>query len=214
LRVSAKGSTFLPHNGRLVYQISDSDYANGEVGLFVQTRDSASALIDFDSLTIWNIRAPYIDPPTISNENCFNGKDEDGDHLIDKADPNCLIKDVVKTATPKPAITTVPGLITPSITPQLACTPDPDLQCDPSAPYDPDTCQCGAFVPGGCTDPEASNYDPDAPYDDGSCEYIFPGCTDPVATNYDPHATVDDGSCSYPEVYGCTDPAATNYDHF
>jgi hypothetical protein len=215
LRVSAKGSTFFFRiNGRLVYQISDADYATGEVGLFVQTRDSSNALIDFDSLTIWNIRAPFIDPPSISNENCFNNKDDDGDHLIDKADPNCLIKGGTATATPRPLITTIPGLITVTpggITSEPACTPEPDLQCDPSAPYDPTICNCGAFVPGGCIDPDASNYDPDAPYDDGSCEYIFPGCTDSAAENYDPHATVDDGSCTYPEVYGCTDSGAENY---
>ena len=111
LRVSAKGSTFFFRiNGRLVYQISDADYATGEVGLFVQTRDSSNALIDFDSLTIWNIRAPFIDPPTISNENCFNNKDDDGDHLIDKADPNCQITDVLAspTNTPLPPPTEIP----------------------------------------------------------------------------------------------------------
>jgi ferric-dicitrate binding protein FerR (iron transport regulator) len=220
LRVSAKGSTFFFRiNGLLVYQISDAEYATGEVGLFVQTRDSSNALIDFDSLTIWNIRAPFIDPPKISNENCFNNKDDDGDHLIDKADPNCLIEDRVETATPRPLITTIPGLITPTdepITPIVGSTevtacapPEEDPGCDPSHPYDPTICDCGAFVPGGCTDPAASNYDPDAPYDDGSCEYL--GCTDPAADNYDPNATVDDGSCTY-SVPGCTDPAADNYD--
>jgi hypothetical protein len=64
LRVSAKGSTFFFRiNGRLVYQMSDADYATGEVGLFVQTRDSPNALIDFDSLTIWYIQAPFIQAP-------------------------------------------------------------------------------------------------------------------------------------------------------
>jgi ferric-dicitrate binding protein FerR (iron transport regulator) len=209
LRVSAKGSTFFFRiNGRLVYQISDADYATGEVGLFVQTRDSSNALIDFDSLTIWNIRAPFIDPPLISNENCFNNKDDDGDHLIDKADPNCL-----REPTPRPLITTIPGLVTLTASVTSCAPPEEDPGCDQSHPYDETTCQCSVEeVPGGCTDPDASNYDPDAPYDDGSCEYIFPGCTDPTATNYDPSATVDDGSCTYPEVPGCTDPAADNYD--
>ena len=115
LRVSAKGSTFFFRiNGRLVYQLSDADYASGEVGLFVQTRDSSNARIDFDSLTIWNIRAPFIEPPPISNENCFNTKDDDGDHLIDKADPNCQITDVSAspTNTPLPLPTDIPPTAT------------------------------------------------------------------------------------------------------
>ena len=208
LRVSAKGSTFFFRiNGRLIYQISDPDYAEGEVGLFVQTEDSPNALIRFDSITIWDIKPPFIDPTPGPREICFNNKDDDGDKLIDRADPDCNRKDAL------PAPTATPGSITPPTSGPPACTPpEQDPQCPDSNPYDPSICDCGAFVPGGCTDPNATNFDPKAPYDDGSCEYAPPpvsGCTDPNATNYDPSATVDDGSCTYPPPPP-TDIPATN----
>jgi hypothetical protein len=125
LRVAAKGSNFFFRiNGQLVYQISDDDYSEGEVGLFVQTRDSSEALINIDSITIWDTQPPFIDPPLISNENCFNNKDDDGDHLIDKADPNCLIKDGIATATPIPN-TLIPDTNTPQPPPPNTNTPKP-----------------------------------------------------------------------------------------
>jgi ferric-dicitrate binding protein FerR (iron transport regulator) len=100
LRVSAKGSLFFFRvDGRLVYQISDPDYASGEVGLFVQTRDSPDALVRFDTITIWDIEAPFIDPTPRPREICFNNKDDDGDKLIDKADPDCKILNVSPTPT-------------------------------------------------------------------------------------------------------------------
>jgi ferric-dicitrate binding protein FerR (iron transport regulator) len=90
LRVSAKGSTFFFWiNGRLIYQISDPNYVKGEVGLFVQTRDSPNALIRFDSITIWDTKPGIIEPTPGAREMCFNNKDDDGDKLIDKADPDC-----------------------------------------------------------------------------------------------------------------------------
>ncbi len=53
LRVEAAGSdfTFLI-NGRSVTQVSDPDYASGDVGFIVETVDESLAHIHYDSLTI------------------------------------------------------------------------------------------------------------------------------------------------------------------
>jgi ferric-dicitrate binding protein FerR (iron transport regulator) len=129
LRVSAKGSTFFFRiNGLLVYQVSDPDYASGEVGLFVQTRDSSDALIHFDSIIIWNIQAPFIDPTPRAKEVCFNGKDDDGDRLIDKADPDCQRPDLL----PSPTNT---SLSLPTLEPATS-TPEPPTP-EPPTPEPP-----------------------------------------------------------------------------
>jgi hypothetical protein len=53
LRVDAKGSTFLFHiNDQFIAQLEDSEYAEGEVGFYVQTLDAPSLHIHFDSLTV------------------------------------------------------------------------------------------------------------------------------------------------------------------
>jgi len=61
LRVDAQGSTFSLHiNGRLVGQVTDADYASGEVGLYVQTFDSQDVHIHFDELTVSDFEAPLV----------------------------------------------------------------------------------------------------------------------------------------------------------
>ena len=58
LRVDAQGSNFsLYINNKLVGQASDSDYASGETGFFVQTLDAANIHIHFDSLVIQKLKA-------------------------------------------------------------------------------------------------------------------------------------------------------------
>jgi hypothetical protein len=53
LRVDAQGPNFLFHiNDQLVGQATDSDYASGEVGFFVESFDVANVHIHFDKLTI------------------------------------------------------------------------------------------------------------------------------------------------------------------
>jgi formylglycine-generating enzyme required for sulfatase activity len=53
LRVDAKGADFIFHiNGQPVIQVSDADYAGGEVGFFVETFDETLAHIHYDALTI------------------------------------------------------------------------------------------------------------------------------------------------------------------
>ncbi len=59
LRVDAQGGTFWLHiNGRLVAQVTDKDYATGEVGFYVQTYDSQQVHIHYDQLTISAFQAP------------------------------------------------------------------------------------------------------------------------------------------------------------
>ncbi len=53
LQVEASGEDFVFHiNGQTVAQLSDPDYAAGEVGFFVETFDETLAHVHFDSLTI------------------------------------------------------------------------------------------------------------------------------------------------------------------
>jgi hypothetical protein len=59
LRVDAKGSDFYFHiNDKLVDQISDADYAAGEIGFYVESLDSPNTHIHFDTLTVRNFEAP------------------------------------------------------------------------------------------------------------------------------------------------------------
>ncbi len=59
LRVDAQGSNFALYiNNKLVGQTSDSDYASGEAGFFVQTLDAANIHIHFDTLVIQKLKAP------------------------------------------------------------------------------------------------------------------------------------------------------------
>jgi hypothetical protein len=61
LRVDAQGSNFLFHiNDKLVGQATDSDYASGEVGFYVETFDATSTHIHFDTLTIRNFEVSLV----------------------------------------------------------------------------------------------------------------------------------------------------------
>lgn len=61
LRVDAQGSNFsFSINDQLVSQVTDADYATGEVGFFVQTIDAAHAHIHFDELTIRNFEPSLV----------------------------------------------------------------------------------------------------------------------------------------------------------
>jgi Bacterial SH3 domain len=56
LRVDAQGPNFLFHiNDQLVGQVTDSDYASGEIGFYVESFDSTNTHIHFDTLTIRNV---------------------------------------------------------------------------------------------------------------------------------------------------------------
>ena len=55
LRVDAQGPNFLFHiNDRLVGQVTDADYASGEVGFYVESLDVPNVHIHFDKLIIRN----------------------------------------------------------------------------------------------------------------------------------------------------------------
>lgn len=101
LRVMAAGPTFSLHiNGRIVDQVTDSDYISGEIGLFAQTGDSPEALVYFDSITIWGTEAPLPNSSQGGREICFNERDDDGDGLTDRADPDCERPDPEPTTYP------------------------------------------------------------------------------------------------------------------
>jgi len=56
LRVDAQGSNFLFHiNDELVGQVTDPDYASGEIGFYVESFDSPNTHIHFDTFTIRNV---------------------------------------------------------------------------------------------------------------------------------------------------------------
>jgi len=56
MQVDVQGSSFsFRINDELVTQVTDSDYAEGEIGFFVQTFDAAAAHIHFDELTVNNL---------------------------------------------------------------------------------------------------------------------------------------------------------------
>ena len=53
LRVDAQGSNFVFHiNDEIVGQVSDADYASGEIGFYVESFDSQNTHIHFDNLVI------------------------------------------------------------------------------------------------------------------------------------------------------------------
>ena len=110
LRVEAYGSIFLLFiNGRFIDWISDSDYANGEVGLYVEAIHSSDALVRFDSIILWDVPPVALIPDTGGREYCFNATDDDGDRLIDRADPDCQRQDLTSTPLPLPNNTLQPA---------------------------------------------------------------------------------------------------------
>ena len=64
LRVDAQGSNFsFSINDQPVGQVTDADYASGEIGLYVQSFDVANVHIHFDELTIRNVEATQPQAP-------------------------------------------------------------------------------------------------------------------------------------------------------
>ncbi len=61
LRVDASGSYFsFSINDQTVSQVTDADYASGEIGFYVQTLDAAAVHIHFDELTISNFEPSLV----------------------------------------------------------------------------------------------------------------------------------------------------------
>src|SRR4030095_16327811 len=61
LRVDIQGSSFILHiNGNLVGEVSDADYASGEVGFYVESFDSPNTHIHFDQLSIRTVQVSVV----------------------------------------------------------------------------------------------------------------------------------------------------------
>ena len=133
LRVEAIGSIFFFYiNGRFIDWISDSDFASGEVGLFIESMDSPDALIRFDSLILWDVPPVMLIPNTGGREYCFNASDDDGDRLIDRADPDCQRRDLTSTPLPLSGQTLNPPTNTPGPSNTLISQPTNTLIPQPS----------------------------------------------------------------------------------
>ena len=131
LRVEAIGSIFFFYiNGRFIDWISDSDYASGAVGLYVETIHSSDVVIRFDSIILWDMPSETLIPNTGGREYCFNASDDDGDRLIDRADPDCQRRDITSTPLPLPTNSSIsPETFMPQTTntsiPPKTSTPQP-----------------------------------------------------------------------------------------
>jgi hypothetical protein len=136
LRVETYGSTFLAFiNGRFIDWVSDSDYAAGEVGLFVDSIDNPDALVNFNSITIWDIPAPALNPD--QGENCFNAKDDDDDGRIDQADPNCQRPELIVSSALTPSPTNTPRTVGTPTSPPGTNPPGPTPTDQPPATQPP-----------------------------------------------------------------------------
>jgi hypothetical protein len=61
LRVDAQGPDLLFHiNDKLVGQVTDADYTNGEIGFYVESFDSPNTHIHFDTLTVRNFEVSVL----------------------------------------------------------------------------------------------------------------------------------------------------------
>ncbi|HVF24971.1 MAG TPA: SH3 domain-containing protein [Anaerolineales bacterium] len=71
LRVDAQGSNLFFHiNDQLVGQVTDSDYASGEVGFYVESFDSPNTHIHFDTFAIRDLELSLV--CTVVNEGTLN----------------------------------------------------------------------------------------------------------------------------------------------
>ena len=74
LRVDAQGPDFVFHlNDKLIGQVTDPDYASGEVGLYVESFDSPNTHIHFDNLTVRNFEVSVICDVNALTMNVRNG---------------------------------------------------------------------------------------------------------------------------------------------
>ncbi len=61
LRVDIQGSSFIFHiNGNFIGEVSDPDYASGEVGFYVESFDSPNTHIHFDQLSIRTVQVSVV----------------------------------------------------------------------------------------------------------------------------------------------------------
>ncbi len=113
LRVDAKGPDFVFNiNGQPVTQVSDADYAKGQVGFFVETFDETLTHVHYDSLAIRKVDFEAISAAPVAAT----------------ASPEVSTSDVIATAT---ATTAAP---TPSSEPEPTNTPEPEPTNTPEPP--------------------------------------------------------------------------------
>jgi hypothetical protein len=78
LRVDAQGSEFVFHiNDKIVGEVSDPDYAKGEVGLYVESFDSPNTHVHFDNLTVRNFEVSILCNVDALTMNVRNGPGKD-----------------------------------------------------------------------------------------------------------------------------------------
>jgi hypothetical protein len=78
LRVDAQGSEFVFHiNDKIVGEVSDPDYAKGEVGLYVESFDSPNTHVHFDNLTVRNFEVSVVCNVDALTMNVRNGPGKD-----------------------------------------------------------------------------------------------------------------------------------------
>jgi len=78
LRVDAQGSEFVLHiNDKIVGEVSDPDYAKGEVGFYVESFDSPNTHIHFDDLAVRNFEVSVICNVDALTMNVRNGPGKD-----------------------------------------------------------------------------------------------------------------------------------------
>jgi len=74
LRVDVQGPTFSLHiNGRLLEQVSDPDYASGEIGFYVQSFDSPHTHIHYNQFTVSAYEAPLLCSVLVTGLNLREG---------------------------------------------------------------------------------------------------------------------------------------------
>ena len=82
LRVDAQGSSFIFHiNDKLIAQVTDQDYAAGEVGFYVESFDSPNTHIHFDDLVIREFEVGVICNITALTMNVRSGPGTDNSSI-------------------------------------------------------------------------------------------------------------------------------------
>jgi len=98
LRVDAQGTEFVFHiNDKLIGEVTDPDYASGEVGLYVESFDSPNTHIHFDNLSVRNFEVSVLCNVNALTMNVRNGPGTDfsSSHYIKSGD---MVEPVGRTA--------------------------------------------------------------------------------------------------------------------
>jgi len=127
LRVDAEGPEFLFHiNNETVAYLSDSDYASGEIGFYVQNYDETLSHIHYDVFTIREVDYDPAVAETLAAAAPSEQPTEAVEEEPDESEEEQITEsDTLATATPEPTTATEPAEeATPEPTPEEA-TPTP-----------------------------------------------------------------------------------------